>query len=97
MNLIFRPRRRFCHRPSLNPEPSQKFTESNNVNNTSPKTIDRVGSKLNLKRDSKSVVNDEDTTTDWTPEIPFRNVSTYIIYLVIIVIFFIISYAVETL
>lgn len=72
---LFRPRKRFCHRPSLNPEQSQKScdTPANNAPE-SANSAARRASRLQLKRDSKSIINDDETTTDWTPEIPFRNV-----------------------
>ncbi len=35
------------------------------------------------KRESKGIIHDDETTTDWTPEIPFRNVSNKIIYILI--------------
>lgn len=74
---LFRPRKRFCNRPSLNPEQSQKSCDTPAQNNASEpaNSATRRGSRLQLKRDSKSIINDDETTTDWTPEIPFRNVS----------------------
>lgn len=56
-------------------------TTSNNINGNVYLIESDTNGKMSLKNDTKNIINDEETTTDWTPEIPFKNVIIYIIYL----------------
>lgn len=64
MALIHPPE--FLHRQS---DPAM----NNNIETISQEFDSKSESKRN---DSSSIIHDDETTTDWTPEIPFRNVCT---------------------
>lgn len=74
--ISFRPRKRFRHRPSLNPEPTpaqHKCCESAAAK-VLDSAVDQRESRVQMKQQSKAINTEEETNTDWTPEIPFRNV-----------------------
>lgn len=75
-------RKRYQQRLSLLPDQQQthKFCDpsvNNNISNSNADT-ESVRYQAN-KRESKGIIHDDETTTDWTPEIPFRNVRKRII------------------
>lgn len=70
-------RKRYQQRLSSLPDQqqTQKFCDpsvNNNIANVNADT-ESVRYQAN-KRESKGIIHDDETTTDWTPEIPFRNV-----------------------
>lgn len=55
----------------------QKFGENMANNNLSSNSLqsNMESAKRQPKRDSRHTISDDEPTTDWTPEIPFWNVS----------------------
>lgn len=51
-------------------QPPQKFVDPKVISNNSSN-----GNQL-LKRLSRSTIHEDENTTDWTPEIPFKNASS---------------------
>lgn len=100
--MNFRPRKRFGNRQSHNQTSDQyrMGADAPTMINNNANAINTISNNLysnnsetpkhhnQTKRDSKIIIHDEETTTDWTPEIPFRNVrnislSTFITILLI--------------
>lgn len=52
-----------------------RFYESKVLNNnvTNSNSSSEIKTSISSKRDSKNI-NEDELTTDWTPEIPFKNV-----------------------
>lgn len=73
-------RKRYVHRPSVVSDQIQKFSESLTNNNLSSNSLHgsaySAESRKQPKRDSKHTISDDEQTTEWTPEIPFWNVSS---------------------
>lgn len=80
---LCRPRRRYCQRPSIMSDTIQKFSENMNNNQSSNSLHGSTYSgegKRPPKRDSRHTISDDEPTTDWTPEIPFWNVISLILF-----------------
>lgn len=73
-------RKRYClRRPSVMSDQISKFGENMANNNLSSNSLHSnvESNKRQLKRDSRHTISDDEPTTDWTPEIPFWNVSSF--------------------
>ncbi|GAB0094916.1 Adenylate cyclase [Sergentomyia squamirostris] len=68
-----RPRKRLIHRGSEFQEPPQRFSEHKPQIQVQNSTANRPESKYASKRNSRNTIHDDEPTTDWTPEIPFKN------------------------
>ncbi|XP_037906761.1 adenylyl cyclase 78C isoform X1 [Hermetia illucens] len=75
-----RPRRRFIIHDSPEKKPdnrepklSDAHTNNNTVNNINPN--ESISYNNDAKRESKNTIHEDDPTTDWTPEIPFKNLN----------------------
>ncbi|XP_037049946.1 adenylyl cyclase 78C isoform X2 [Bradysia coprophila] len=71
-------RKRYQQRLSLLPDQqqTQKFCDPSVNNNISNQNADTESGRYQAnKRESKGIIHDDETTTDWTPEIPFRNLN----------------------
>lgn len=76
---IFRTRKRYClRRQSVISDQMHKANDNAANNNLSMNSLQSGdGAKRQPKRDSRHTISDDEPTTDWTPEIPFWNVSEF--------------------
>lgn len=74
---MYRTRKRYClRRQSVISDQIHKSTDTTANNNLSMNSLQSGdGGKRQPKRDSRHTISDDEPTTDWTPEIPFWNVS----------------------